>query len=88
MGRSELDTTILRNLPQPLSQTPGPMMSISGRGGVGPVATVVLGPVVFVAINWGPVLFRYLTTRRTNPSTANLSLEGEAQTTTKSKSEG
>jgi hypothetical protein len=78
---SDLDTMILRNLPQPLeplSQTPGPMMSISGRGGVGPLATVALGLVVFAALNWGPVLFRYLKTRRTNPSGAPVSIDSDS----------
>ena len=75
---SDLDTMILRNLPQPLSQTPGPMMSISGRGGVGPVATMALGLVVFAALNWGPVLFRYLKTRRSNPSGDPVSIDGDS----------
>src|SRR5205823_5088202 len=39
------DSALVRNLPQllePLSQTPGPMMSLSFFGGVGPVAVTVL----------------------------------------------
>jgi hypothetical protein len=47
-----LDTTIVRGLPQvlqPLSQTTGPMLSLSGGRGVGPVAaTVMAGGLVLI----------------------------------------
>jgi hypothetical protein len=44
-----LDTAVLRVLPQvlePLSQTPGPMLSLTNFGGVGPVAGTVLSLLV------------------------------------------
>ncbi|HYT90208.1 MAG TPA: hypothetical protein VEL76_15985 [Gemmataceae bacterium] len=44
--RTGLDRPILRSLPQvlePLSQTPGPMMSLSGGGGPAPVGVTLLG---------------------------------------------
>jgi len=81
---SDLDTMILRNLPQPLeplSQTPGPIMSVSGSGGVGPVGTLVLGLVVFAVIHWGPVLLRYVKTRRANNNGGKVSVDGGAQNT-------
>jgi hypothetical protein len=53
---TRLDTEIVRNLPQvlePLSQTRGPMLSLTNFGGVGPVAVVlrslVLAALVFAA---------------------------------------
>jgi hypothetical protein len=56
LGWTALDTAIVRRLPQvlePLSQTPGPMLSLSGFGAVGPVAatvmSIVLGGLVFGA---------------------------------------
>jgi hypothetical protein len=67
---SDLDTMILRNMPQPLeplSQTPGPMLSLSGFGGVGPVATIALGVAVFVAIVWGPWAIRWLSSNLARP---------------------
>jgi hypothetical protein len=66
---SELDTMILRAIPHPLeslSQTPGPMLSLSGMGGVGPVSMFVLGFIIFAGIMWGPAISRELCRRFRN----------------------
>src|SRR5438876_364621 len=50
---TSLDTTIVRSLPQilePLSQTPGPMLSLTFFGGVGPVAATVMGVILGLAV--------------------------------------
>jgi hypothetical protein len=50
---SDLDTSILRALPsplEPLSQTPGPMMSLSGLGAPGVVAMTALGLIAGLAV--------------------------------------
>jgi hypothetical protein len=50
---SELDSAILRAGPkplEPLAQTPGPMMAISGFGAPGPVAVTVLGLLAGLAV--------------------------------------
>jgi hypothetical protein len=63
---SELDTLILRNLPrvlEPLSQTPGPMLSISGGGCVGPVGATLLGLVVAAVVIGGPPAIDWLERR-------------------------
>jgi hypothetical protein len=48
-----LDTWLLQFAPQffePLTQQPGPMLAVTGMGGVGPVATTVLGVLIGVVI--------------------------------------
>jgi hypothetical protein len=66
LPRSDLDTAIVRALPkplEPLNQLPGPMMSLSGFGAVGPVVMLTLGLVIGVAIVWGPKARRCLGSR-------------------------
>ena len=60
---SEIDTSLLRALPkplEPLSQVPGPMLSLSGFGSVGPTAMLVIGAGVAVVVLWGPKAVRRL----------------------------
>jgi hypothetical protein len=50
---TSLDTAIVRSLPQvlePLSQTTGPMLSLSGFGAVGPVATLVMSGLLLLTL--------------------------------------
>ena len=58
---SGLDTAILGALPkplEPLSQTTGPMLSLSGFGAPGPVAVTGLGLLIGVVIVAGPAIVR------------------------------
>lgn len=71
-----LDGWLIATLPKPLepiSQTPGPMMAISGGGGVGPVFLLKLGALIAVAIYAGPLLVRiakkHITATSSNRST-------------------
>ena len=50
---TSLDAWLLRSAPQlfePLTQHPGPMLAVTGMGGVGPVATCGLGVVIGITI--------------------------------------
>jgi hypothetical protein len=50
---TSLDTTIVKSLPQllePLSQTTGPMLSLSGGGAVGPVAALIMSGGILLSV--------------------------------------
>jgi hypothetical protein len=62
LPRSQLDPIIYRALPkplEPLSQTTGPMLSLSGFGPPGPVIITLIGLLLGLAVGFGPVLVRH-----------------------------
>jgi hypothetical protein len=60
---TRLDTAIVRELPpvlEPLSQTPGPMLSLTNFGGPGPITAVGLGLAAGLAVFLADAMFRRL----------------------------